>query len=128
MSIVFGKRIAELRKKRGYSQVNFAAKINVSKSTVGMWETGDREPDSDTLGKLANFFNVSIDYLLGRTDNPNSTLTDNVRLFVDSLELTDEQILDKISLLNVDGNPLTKEEALEFIAFVRAKRSINNKE
>ncbi len=61
---VVGKRIALLRKKRGLSQEEFAKKINVSPSTVAMWEVGKREVKSSTLSELADFFNVSTDYLL----------------------------------------------------------------
>lgn len=43
-------------------------KIGISRSTIGMYETGAREPDFETLEKIADFFNVDIDYLLGRTD------------------------------------------------------------
>lgn len=64
-----GKRVAELRKKRGLSQTSFAEKIHMSPSTVAMWEVGEREIKSSTLHQLADFFGVSTDYLLGRTDD-----------------------------------------------------------
>ena len=57
-----------LRLSCGLTQVEMAEKLGISRSTIGMYETGAREPDFETLEKIADFFNVDIDYLLGRTD------------------------------------------------------------
>ena len=57
-----------LRMASGYTQQIMADKLGISRSTVGMYETGAREPDYDTLEAIADIFNVDIDYLLGRTD------------------------------------------------------------
>lgn len=56
-----------LRNSCGLTQAEIAEKLGISRSTIGMYETGAREPDFDTLEKIADFFNVDIDYLLGRT-------------------------------------------------------------
>ncbi len=70
MFIIFGKRLATLRKEKGISQYEFADRIGFSRGQVANYEQGKREPDYETLQKIADFFNVSTDYLLGRTDNP----------------------------------------------------------
>lgn len=57
-----------LRMSSGLTQTEFAEKIGISRSTIGMYETGAREPDFEILERIADFFNVDIDYLLGRTD------------------------------------------------------------
>ena len=57
-----------LRTSSGLTQVELAEKIGISRSTIGMYETGAREPDFETLEAIADFFNVDIDYLLGRSD------------------------------------------------------------
>ena len=57
-----------LRSSCGLTQAEMAEKLGISRSTIGMYETGAREPDFETLEKIADFFNVDIDYLLGRTD------------------------------------------------------------
>lgn len=57
-----------LRTASGLTQVEMAEKLGISRSTIGMYETGAREPDFETLELIADFFNVDIDYLLGRTD------------------------------------------------------------
>ncbi|MCR8983247.1 transcriptional regulator [Brevibacillus laterosporus] len=124
--MIFKERLKELRATRMVTQEELAKTLDIPNSTIRRLESSDISlPRYERLEKIANYFNVSVDYLLGRTDNPKNILTDNEQLFVNSLELTDKHVLEKINFLNVDGSPLTKEEALEFIAFVRAKRSIN---
>lgn len=61
-------RIKELRKQKGMTQASLAKVLKVSDRTVGFYENGDRDPDTDTLIKLADFFDVSVDYLLGHSD------------------------------------------------------------
>ena len=61
-------RIKELREKRKLSQSALAEKFTLSQQTISAYERGERDPDTDTLNKLADFFNVSIDYLLGKED------------------------------------------------------------
>lgn len=57
-----------LRISSGLTQVEMADRLGISRSTIGMYETGAREPDFETLEAIADFFNVDTDYLLGRTD------------------------------------------------------------
>lgn len=66
------ERLRALRSKIGLSQKNLADKMNVSRSTVAMWETDKSEPDNETLIKLASLFNVSTDFLLGFPDDQTS--------------------------------------------------------
>ena len=61
----FKERLRELRKQRGYSQVELADKLGLSKSTIGAYETGDIKPSLDAINQLAEFFMVDVDYLLG---------------------------------------------------------------
>ena len=62
-----------LRISSGYTQSELANRLKISKSTISMYENGNREPDFETLELIADFFNVDIDFLLGRTDK--TTLT-----------------------------------------------------
>ena len=57
-----------LRTSSRLTQAKMAEKLGISRSTIGMYETGAREPDFETLEKIADFFNVDTDYLLGRTE------------------------------------------------------------
>ena len=61
----FGKTVRELRCEQGISQRELGNRLGVCNQTVSFWEGGQREPDLDTLVKIANYFEVSTDYLLG---------------------------------------------------------------
>ena len=63
-------RLKELRKKKGISQLRLATELNTTQNTISRYETGEREPGMDELIKIADYFNVSVDYLIGRTENP----------------------------------------------------------
>ncbi len=63
-------RLKPLRKSKKISQLKLALDLNMNQNTISRYETGEREADYATLVKLADYFNVSVDYLLGRTNNP----------------------------------------------------------
>lgn len=65
---MLGNRIKELRKKRGLTQKQLAQKFNVSEQAIAGYEQNARRPNPDMLKDLANFFEVSVDYLLGNDD------------------------------------------------------------
>lgn len=66
---MFCERLKNLRKEQCLKQEQLAELINVSRQTIGSYENGTTEPPLDTLVTIANVFNVSLDYLLCRTDN-----------------------------------------------------------
>ena len=63
-------RLKELRKEKNISQLKLALDLSMNQNTISRYETGEREADYKTSIKIADYFNVSIDYLLERTDNP----------------------------------------------------------
>ncbi|MBO4879860.1 MAG: helix-turn-helix transcriptional regulator [Clostridia bacterium] len=63
-------RLKELREKRGISQVRLAMDLSMNQNSISRYENGVREADYRTLILFADYFQVSIDYLLERTDNP----------------------------------------------------------
>ena len=67
---MLGTRIKELRKSFGLSQVDLAARMEVTKQTISNWENENIQPSVDMLVGLANVFNVTTDYLLGLDDVP----------------------------------------------------------
>lgn len=71
-----GTIIANLRKQANMSQFQLAKVIKISTSTLGMYETDKRKPSIEVLERLANYFNVTTDYLLGRPEKGNSNYTD----------------------------------------------------
>ena len=64
----FALRLKELRQERGIGQIELAKKLEVSKGIISLWENGLREPNMYSLIKLAKFFDVTIDYLVGLED------------------------------------------------------------
>ncbi len=62
-------RIAELRKQKDISQSKLGEIIGAAQNTICNWETGKRQPDNESLIKMADLFGVSIDYILGRDND-----------------------------------------------------------
>lgn len=65
---MFGKRLKDLRLSHNLTQFDLAESLNLSPSTIGMYEQARREPDMETLIRLAQYFNVSADYLTGSSN------------------------------------------------------------
>lgn len=93
--MTIGERIAQLRKSRSMSQFQLAKTLNIATSTLGMYETNKRKPNMEMLEKLADFFGVSIDYLLGREISDKSDID-----------------LDKTidNAMSFDGKPVTEHD------------------
>ncbi len=63
-------RLKSLRRARNISQLKLAMDLSMNQNSISRYENGEREADYATLIRLADYFGVSVDYLLGRTDNP----------------------------------------------------------
>jgi transcriptional regulator with XRE-family HTH domain len=66
--MMIGQRLKLLREEKKLKQLDIAKILGVSRTTYTQYETGKSEPDLATVAKLADYFNVSVDYLLGKTD------------------------------------------------------------
>lgn len=66
--MTFGDRLKELREDRGLRQTELADKLNLSRNTISSYETNTNEPSLDVLVSISDVFNVSLDYLLCRTE------------------------------------------------------------
>lgn len=86
---MLGKRIAELRKNKGISQYELAERLGFSRGKLANYEQGSRQPDYETLQQIADYFEVTTDYLLGRSDNPESL--NKVIVAGKEIELTPEE-------------------------------------
>ncbi len=109
-------RLKLLRKERGLLQKDVAEHLNIAVSTYSYWENGKFEPDQESLSKLADFFGVSADYLLGREEKSPPVGQESVKI-PDSLKPYQYAFFD-----GVDG--LTDEsmkDILKYIEFVKAK-------
>lgn len=76
--MAFKDRLKELRTLKGYSQSEFADLIGLSKSAISMYEQGNRTPDLPILESIADFFNVDINYLIGKENNSSYYLSPEV--------------------------------------------------
>ncbi|MCX9101041.1 helix-turn-helix domain-containing protein [Bacillus anthracis] len=110
---MLGKKIAELRKNQKLSQYDLADRLGFSRGKLANYEQGQREPDYDTLKKIADFFEVSTDYLLDRTEKKElvSNLTPGLsekeeRDIAKDLEKTLEQLENSDEALMFDGEPI----------------------
>ena len=99
---MLGNRIKSLREAKGLKQEELAQKVSVSPSAIGMYETNKREPNNEIILKLAEFFNVSTDYLLGKSDIRNPDKIDESKLNVafesgyDGLNETNKTLINNI--------------------------------
>ncbi|MGO4889001.1 helix-turn-helix domain-containing protein [Anaerobacillus sp. MEB173] len=116
-------RLTRLRKDKGWSLQYTADRLGIAKSTYAGYESGYRRPSLEAIKLIAELFDTSTDYILGRVDHPNFQLEEDTTKSVHIIELTDLPNLD----LTVDGTSLSKEEIQQFIAFIRAKREIEGK-
>jgi len=116
---MFRIRLKELREKAGYSQYAFAAKFGVAQSTVGNWESGAREPNLDTIKRVADFFQVSIDYLLGNdpADKNKSTAQNK------QCDLTYDEKTYNILIKVKELTPENRDKLLEMAKFFKEQQN-----
>lgn len=107
-------RIIELRKRKKWSIQYTADQLGIAKSTYAGYESGYRRPSLEAIKSIADLFGTSVDYLIGRVDNP---AFDPEGKPIELTQLSREK-------LTVDGQPLSDEEIHQLIAFIRAKREI----
>lgn len=79
---IFGKRLKELRKNRGMSQDDVGKEIGVSRARYSHYENNHVEPDIGLIRKLADLYNVKVDYLMGRSDSPDMTEEESFGTFI----------------------------------------------
>lgn len=90
----FSERLKDLRKQARLTQVDVAEKLGISQPAYASWERGAKKPTQENLVKIAQIFNVSVDYLVGNSDeeNTNKDLEDIELLFrMNSKGMTDEE-------------------------------------
>lgn len=87
--------IFSLRNSKGFNQEQMAQELHVSKATIGMWEIGERKPSPDKYEEIADYFNVDMDYIYGRSSIPRKIVYDSSgqthRVF-DALDLTEHEL------------------------------------
>lgn len=93
---MIGQRIRDLRKQKKMSQSELAKIIGVTQTTITAWETGKAEPSSSAVANLADYFNVTTDYLLGRPEEKKDDSIDHTAL---------EKAIDEAR--SFDGKPMS---------------------
>ncbi len=142
----FSERLKALRAESGLSQAEFSKQTGITKSSVNMYERGEREPGLDRLEIIADFYNVDMDFLLGKSDIKNKTqllerqkenLTENDRLTErDRKDIAKDlerlrQDLESADTLMFDGDPMTDEARESILAAMKLgleAAKIKNKE
>lgn len=85
-------RLTQLRKSRDLTQHELADILNIGKSTIAMYETGKREPNSETLIVIAEYFGVTIDYLLrGEVKNEEDEIQSETKAFLERINKLGER-------------------------------------
>lgn len=100
--VTLGERLRMLREEKGFTLEYVATQLNTTKTTISRYENNDREPKSETLSSLADFYNVSTDFLLCRTDNRGSdVLNKDIKTIaahkINPLEGLSEDAINKIN-------------------------------
>ena len=103
----FAKVFRLLRKEKEMSQQELANALGISKSAVNMYERGERQPNFETLEKIADYFRVNTDYMLGRTDDITRTFNPNtIAAHLDTVDLSRAEL----------------DDVAEYIEFIKNKR------
>lgn len=103
-----------LRKENGLTQDELANKLKVSRSTIGMYESGTREPDYRTTEAIADFFDVDIDFLLGRTKKASAS-TDSYYLDDEAREAAEFLHKNPDYKVLFDASRKVKKEDIDFV-------------
>ena len=112
------ERLRLLRTEKKLSLRELGEQLNLSFVTIGQYERGERQPDNDTLVKLADFFEVSVDYLLERVDDKNLSLKKEEYVIPNNIDTFDQAVvfLKSLNLLRayggIDLNQKTEEEVI----------------
>jgi len=122
--VQFGNRLRKLRKERKLTQEQLGELIDLSESTISLYEGNKRQPDYNTLYKLAKFFRVSSDYLLGYSDiretpeqRIESAISDDPKLMEFWQELQNREDL---QLLFKQVKPMSPKDIKKIINVIKA--------
>jgi transcriptional regulator with XRE-family HTH domain len=103
-------RLKELREQKGISQVKIAKILGFAQNTISNWESGKRDPDSETILKIADCFGVTVDYLLGKDE----------KNFPGKAEDDTDNKLNDILFNNIESlSPEGRQKAEEYISMLK---------
>ncbi len=123
--ITFAERLKAERKKNNITQTQLAEKLYLDRSSISKYESGKQIPETPTLEKLADFFDVSIDYLLGKTDIRNYEDNSSLNSINENLSTNGLKTL----AAHFDEEQFTQDDLDDienFIKFIISKKKVNN--
>lgn len=124
--MTIGEQIKNLRLEKGYDQQDICTFLNIEQSTLSNYENDRRVPKPDMISKMADFFGVTTDYILGRTTNIELTKKDKMEID-EYLNNFENELLSQTGLM-FDGEPMTQESKEKLIAAMRIGAEMAKKE
>ncbi|GGK00740.1 HTH-type transcriptional regulator ImmR [Lentibacillus kapialis] len=112
---VLGKRLKEARVKAGYKQVDACKKLGISNGTLSGYERNYRDPDTQTLNKMATLYEVSVDWLIGNSEDPEPTKEDDFDSLTALKEIVEDLGIEDLFFHNIDDIRNLSPEAVEDI-------------
>lgn len=116
---MFSKRLKQLRLRKKLSQQRIADMLGISRQGYGKYEDGQSEPDQQSLIKLADFYDVSIDYLIGHTDIPHRNEDDKRDAIIHKIATE----FPNIDLMFKDMENMTAEDFEDIYNYIKFKKS-----
>ena len=110
------KRILKLMQDNGINAHKLEIEAPIAISSIQAWKSGKARPSLDAITKIANYFNVSIDYLVGKTDNPIPPTSDGSSVAVP------DKYGDVLVALNEGDKDLTQEDIDQIVRFIKFTR------
>ena len=121
------KNLKLLRKQHNLSQKEIGNIFHASQNTVSQWENGTRKPSYDIIQEIADYFDVSVDYLLGRQEQLPELNSKDKREIQEILDDTEQQLLSQDGLM-FDGSPATDEDVQKIIMAMKMGMEMIKKE
>jgi len=115
----FPQRLKLLREEKQLYQKDLAKALDLSRSTITAYESGKREPDQNTLNRIANLFDVSVDYLMGRTEFRKFPSHEAHSIDLPYIPPRDLDTVLRETNVTFNGTPLTVEDKEYLIEFMK---------
>lgn len=118
MMSTIGDRLRNARERKNLKQTQVMQKTGINNKTLSGYENGVSEPDLESLRILADLYEVTTDYLTGKTNKPTQILSDDTRQLINDLDLSDDQLMNKYKL-KFKGKELDPESIRKILSFAR---------
>lgn len=121
---MFAERLKKLRSEKGVMQKDVADYLGISSSAYGFYEQSKRQPDNETLQKLADYFNVSVDYLLGRSDIRNVPFSAdyfaNIKGEIKPEDISDDFAMKAAGVIRRSSTTMTEDEQALLLDMIKS--------